>query len=259
MKKTTKKITSVLLVLTMILSCFALVGCAGKLGYFKEKRIKEDYIEFFNITDKTADDVVLDYYAGNYEGYEIVMLDVEWHDPEEWIEVIGKMQINYKDSNRLLAWKDGEFFSLTDAYNTEKLSAESISDIGEVFNSKVQYFIDTCDIYDFDKTEYQKVEYDWSNNKDYNKLHILLDMRLFKDMDFESAVRVETMAEHLKYGELITDFKHLTIDSGSPILLLSVDLPYNNRLFRWYAVNELAKIPGVLMVSPFTIGGYGQS
>ena len=209
MKKTTKKITSVLLILTIILSCFALVGCAGKLGYFKEKRIKEDYIEFFNITDKTADDVVLDYYAGNYEGYEIVMLDVEWHDPVQWTEVLGETEINYKDFNRLYAWSNGEFLSLTDAYNMEKLSAESISDIGEVFNSKVQYFIDTCDIYDFDKSEYSDIESDWSNN-DYNdRLNVMLDMRLFEDMEFVSEERIVAMLEHLKCGELITSTQHL--------------------------------------------------
>ena len=64
MKKTTKKITSILLILTMILSCFAFVGC----GFTRELKneIIEDYLKWSGLWgDKEAKDISYQY-LGKY-------------------------------------------------------------------------------------------------------------------------------------------------------------------------------------------------
>lgn len=150
-----KKSLSFILALTMISSCLALAGCNNEeqLGYFKEQKIKKDYISQFDISDVTANDVVLDYYGGNYNGYEIVMLDTECHDPETRVEQIGDSSITYYDSNQLYAWKNGNFYTLDSAYEAAVLTDLELRELVLRFNNEVKHFRDTGDRHDYEPTE----------------------------------------------------------------------------------------------------------
>ena len=113
-----KKLISLLLVICIL--CPLLVGCGNRDEDFK---MKKAYLRQFEIEGKEPEDVIIDYDGGEYNGTRIVMLDVEWHDPEEWTETVDGVEIKYYDSNRLYAYKNGKFFTLTDAYDKNKLCA----------------------------------------------------------------------------------------------------------------------------------------
>lgn len=155
--KATKRIVSLALAALMLLSCAAFVGCEGTLGYFTERKMKEAYIETFNIQGVDANDVVLDYYAGKYSNLQIAMLDAECHDPEMWIETIGGTQIVYYDSNRLLAWDGESFMTLTEARDEGRLTSYDIASIAAKFNGDVKHFYDTGDTFDYEDKIYTEI------------------------------------------------------------------------------------------------------
>ena len=116
-----KKLISLLLVI--IITCSVLSGCVYFDRYLKIKKV---YLDQFGIKDKNPEDVIIDYDGGTYNGARIVMLDAEWHDPEEWTEIIGETKLQYYDSNRLYAYKDGHFITLTQAFENSILKKSDV-------------------------------------------------------------------------------------------------------------------------------------
>lgn len=141
-----KKLTSFLLVFAIISSCFAFMGC---INLNDDITMKEAYLRQFGIKDVKAEDVVIDYDAGTYNGARVVMLDAEWHDPNPWMEKIGEKSIRYYDNNRLLVYQLGKFYTLTEAKEKYLLFSNQIEWIIYHFNNQIKHFRDTCDVYDF--------------------------------------------------------------------------------------------------------------
>ena len=158
-----KKITSILLVFSIISSCFAFMGC---INLNDDITMKEAYLRQFGIKDVKAEDVVIDYDAGTYNGARVIMLDAEWHDTApkliesygqkhmdyntmEWSEIIDGIEFHYYDTNRLRVYKYGIFFTLKQAKILGLVSDENIENIAIEFEENVNHFRDTCDVFDF--------------------------------------------------------------------------------------------------------------
>ena len=235
-----KKLTSLLLVFAIALSCFVFVGCdtEDKLGFFKERKIKKDYIEQFGIQEKNIGDVVLDYYGGNYNGYEIVMLDAEWHDPKKWVEQLGGYSITYYDSNRLYAYKDGVFFTLSEAYNNGYI--DSIKEISISWQSDIGGYKDTCDKYDFDK---------WTSNPTYDELEYkALLISIDKRISGTIPEKIEYLGSNL-IKEMYIEFPDADIRGDYAVYVAVLTIP--TKIWAEYAMKEISKIPGVLLVEHY--------
>ena len=146
-----KKLISLLLVICIL--CPVLIGCVNQ-DQDSEESMEQRYLRQFNIKEKEPEDVIIDYDGGTYNGARIVMLDAEWHDPEEWTETVGGITIQYYDSNRLYAYKNGKFYTLEKAKKCFILTKSNIQKIAKNFNNEVRHFRDTCDTYDFDEFWY---------------------------------------------------------------------------------------------------------
>ena len=149
-----KKIISLILVICVL--CPVLFGCTRQN---EDCKMKENYLLQFNVEGKEPEDVIIDYDGGTYYGARIVMLDTEWHDPEKWTETIGDITIQYYDSNRLYAYKNGKFYTLEEAKKGFILTKSNIQKIAKNFNNEVTHYRDTCDFYDFDEFWY------WDNRE----------------------------------------------------------------------------------------------
>ena len=170
-----KKLTSIILILAILSSCFTFVGCSDN----SELTMKENYLKQFKIADKNANEVVIDYDAGTYRGARVVMLDAEWHDVEEREEKIFDININYYDKNSLYAYKFGIFFSIPIARLLGILTDDEIREIAEKFNSEVRHFRDTCDKHDFPDPFWIE-DYDGEYNEKFSdsQLYIEIDARV---------------------------------------------------------------------------------
>ena len=215
--------------------------------------MKEAYLRQFGIKDVKAEDVVIDYDAGTYNGARVVMLDAEWHDPEKWEEKLGSYSITYYDSNRLYAYKDGVFFTLSEACKNSYLSIDDLSTIAYKYNNDVRMYIDVCDIYDFDKSKCE--ELDWSNNNIYNSVTIWMDIRCVEGI--WELQDLTPIIEHL--GSDIIDNIEIQSLSSDPFAIFHVKFKFDSKAFLDYAVERLRKVTGVLMVGPYSKYGWAQS
>ena len=233
-----KRITSILLILAMVLSSAVLVGCVENT----DQVMKEAYLRQFNIKDKGVDDVIIDYDLGMINNARIIMLDAERNDPEEWTENIGDVEIRYFDSNRLLVYRFGWFFTLSDAKKLFLLTDEQISHIAGRFTSEVGHFRDTCDKNDFG--EY----YFWDNFDFFENVEPLTDV---------IAVRIDMRVFQSNYSETVFDVaEYLGSDIVKDKYQVYGWLP-DSVFMRVYICNEgyenmpyiferLSQIPGVL-------------
>ena len=108
-----KNLAGIILVISIVMSCIVMGGCSeAEFTDELAKEIKWDYLMDFEITNKSFDDVIIEYVAGQYDGYWVMMIDATSHTPEITTENVAGVDIVYHDNNRLLAWKNGEFFTL---------------------------------------------------------------------------------------------------------------------------------------------------
>ena len=250
-RKPMKKLTSILLVFAIALSCFVFVGCdtEDKLEFFKERKIKRDYIEQFDIRGKNVGDVVLDYYGGNYNGYEIVMLDTECHDPETRTEQIGDVSITYYDSNQLYAWGDEGFYSLDSAYKSGVLSEANLNELVSRFNERVTHFRDTGDVHDYEPAIITSLPKDYFKNSIYfskYSLKVTLDHKASNEniapsIDFFGSQYVS------KVISSSSNDKHLLDEDYEQQLLVHLHTE-NSVINLLYVKSQLEKIPGVKKV-----------
>ena len=249
-----KKLTSILLVFAIALSCFVFVGCdtEDKLGFFKERKIKRDYIEQFDIRGKNVGDVVLDYYGGNYNGYEIVMLDTECHDPETRTEQIGDTTITYYDSNQLYAWGDGEFYPLNNVVSTNKISKEDVKSIIAEYSSKITQFADVCDEYDFDNfSEYRSIlklltTFDYDSIQ-FSRIIVVVDPKLsHNDMN---------LSENYFDKDLIRNISKTKVEGYPNSDAYIIILHKHSLIHMIYAIEKIKEIPGVIDVFPLIVSG----
>lgn len=247
-----KKLTSVILILAILSSCIVFSGC-NTLSERRIKQMKEDYIKQFNIENVAPEDVILEYYAGNYFGYEVVMLDAEYHKRRVCEEYIDGVIITYYDFNCLYAWKNGTFYMLSEVYKAGKLPLKSISEIANKFNGDVKYFIDTCDKFDFEEG-YDSGHFDWENNKYYDKVNIWLPGEFADDI-----FNMSDWSPIIDYlgDDIICDI--LDVKLLDDFIVVFAELIMNNREFLEYSIERLTLVPGVWLVGPYSKYGFAQS
>ena len=118
----------------VILCILSMTGCKPYLNKITEYEIKKNYIEYYD-KDYTVRGVYIDYYVGKYNGYHILMLSFydEAFLTEVGTETYDDIKISYGDSNRLEAYKNGNFTKLPDLYKSGELTKEDIVSIRDTF------------------------------------------------------------------------------------------------------------------------------
>ena len=77
-----------------------------------------------------SDYVYVENYYGEFPGGAIVaMIASGGYDDAIWEETVGEITIRYCNGNRILVLYEGEFYTLTDAYNNGYITAEDLTDI----------------------------------------------------------------------------------------------------------------------------------
>ena len=232
-----KKLTSIILILAILSSCFTFVGCSDN----SELTMKENYLKQFRIADKNANEVVIDYDGGTYRGARVVMLDAEWHDVEEREEKIFDININYYDKNSLYAYKFGIFFSIPIARLLGILTDDEIREITEKFNSEVRHFRDTCDIFDF--PPYQPMGEYGDGKIVPDMIAVTIDNRVLISRDFPPKAPFDII-DYLGEDIIESQKEVLWASDKSTSFALVVCEQWRNNIPE--VIERISKIPGVL-------------
>lgn len=142
--KLTNKIVAVILLLLICITAFS--SCAPKTpGAGNEtsldkllKQIESDYLSELKKSggyDPNVDGVyrVKNYY-GTYNDCVPVMFSMPETGAMKEVYIAGVV-FHYTGSNTIIVWRDGEFFSLNEAYELELLTKDHIKAIASVHNS----------------------------------------------------------------------------------------------------------------------------
>ena len=259
-----KRFTSLLLAIIMLSSCFMFVGCIDPSDDIK---MKEAYLRQFGIKDVKAEDVVIDYDAGIYNGARVVMLDAEcqnepviekvplWaiyhYEDQEWTETVGESEFYYYDSNRLRVFKNGIFYTLTQARFLGILSKQDIADIEAKYSTDVTGFLDICDKYDFDECEIW-LNYDPKDKHFWaDRLVVRIDQRI--DPTTESFMRyIESIiGSGIVKGVIGDSGTSIAAPGGHTYTIFLYDDSVENLP---NIVLKLANVPGILCVACYTSG-----
>ena len=178
------------LLLVVVMTCTVLSGCEWSEWFCKKtttepndqtleeiiSEMKWDYLMQNNITDVTHDNVLVEFCEGLYKGYLVAMVDATRHVYEKAIVNVGGVDFTYFDGNRLIAYKNGEFLSLEDAFNQGVLSKEDLVEIEANFSTEKTSYYDFCDIHDNPITGLQGTPYFGKNEKDktFDRLKMVL-------------------------------------------------------------------------------------
>lgn len=105
-----------------------------RLSIDAETKIKQDYLDFYTKIrhpDATKDDVMTLSYYGTYKDCVVVKMTDAFTGYVQVItfQTIGGVTISYPDSNTAIAWKNGIFYSLQDAYDTGLLTVDDLIQI----------------------------------------------------------------------------------------------------------------------------------
>ncbi len=130
-----KVIKLVLLLSVFFLAFIGLIGCGNQEKKVEQvlSEIKQNYFDRFvsEIEEKTVDDVIVNYYIGEYNGYFVLMLSYEGQLFFQWVTTVNfdEYSITYPNSNVLRAWKDGTFYELKELYDSGEISKNDIKEI----------------------------------------------------------------------------------------------------------------------------------
>lgn len=146
------------LLLVVVMTCTVLSGCEWEkvLGLPGDQTVDEliaemkwDYMMQNNITSVSHENVFVEFCAGLYNGYLVAMLDATRHVYDQTTVNVGGVDFTYFDGNRLIAYKNGEFLSLDDAFNKGILSKADLVEIEEKFATEKTNYYEFCDIHDY--------------------------------------------------------------------------------------------------------------
>ena len=143
--KLTNKITAIILLLLICVTAFS--SCAAKTSGSGDnetsldkllKQIDSDYLSELKKSggyDPDVDGVfrVKNYY-GTYNDCVPVMFSMPETGAMRDVEVAGVV-FHYTGSNTIIVWRDGDFFSLNEAYELELLTKDHIEAIASLHNS----------------------------------------------------------------------------------------------------------------------------
>ena len=96
-------------------------------------QIREDFRIFEKKYDYTVSDVWIEFYMGKFNNYIICMYILRGQGFLQSItkEKFGDLELVYPDSNKYYCWKDGDFYTLTELYNSNEISIKDIETIIE--------------------------------------------------------------------------------------------------------------------------------
>lgn len=94
-----------------------------KTGSFRLQKLDENPLVFYYMQahpEVSKDDITIRNYYNMYWGYEVAIYDVagENYGDTLWSETVGEYEFKYCDSNRILAYKDGNLMTLTEMYES---------------------------------------------------------------------------------------------------------------------------------------------
>jgi hypothetical protein len=125
-----KKIIALGVALIMCIGLFA--GCESS----QEKQIREDYLAYMlsqGETEMTLDDVKILNNYGTYNGAVVVRIERGAFEVVTTIQV-GGVDFTFSNSNTALVWKDGQFFELANAYDSELLTKSNLEALAKKIN-----------------------------------------------------------------------------------------------------------------------------
>ena len=128
-----KIILMMLLALCILVSCNAFKGEAGLMD-----RIAKDYEEYYYQQWGIRTSFEVEYFYGVYDECAYVMMVGEGictTQANRDIEVGGVM-FYYRDGNSIEVWKEGEFYSLEEAYEQGYVTVESLQEVAKIQNKE---------------------------------------------------------------------------------------------------------------------------
>lgn len=138
-----KKWIAFLLASVMLLAGCAASGTATEFTPEVQKEIEEAWLAenkdeigtWYEEPNNTKPSSWRVRYLGTFEGYIIFFWQGETFAAVEETKIIANEKFPYHDPFSLYAYKDKEFLELEDAYESDCLSAEAISNIADIFES----------------------------------------------------------------------------------------------------------------------------
>lgn len=132
MKHIAKYIISIICLSLIIASCLILTSFIENAKYspFQRtiKQIEKDYKK------KTGDSVQVMHYYGNFDG--CIPVRFSYYSFDLYSEEnIGGITFYYESTDRITVWKNGNFYSVEEAYNTGMLSYEQLKNIADIHNN----------------------------------------------------------------------------------------------------------------------------
>lgn len=105
------------------------------LNLFIKNKIRREYVEQF-FPDNSPKDFYVEYYVGKYNGYRILMFSLtdKKYVNMPYLDKIGDVFISYSNSKKLIAHKNGEFYTLQELFENEELTEKEINKIRITFN-----------------------------------------------------------------------------------------------------------------------------
>lgn len=271
-----KKLISLFLVVVM--TCTVLSGCEWSEWFCKKTttepndqileeiiaEMKLDYLMQNNITDVTHDNVLVEFCAGLYNGYLVAMLDATRHVYDQTTVNVGGVDFTYFDGNRLIAYKDGEFLSLEEAYDMGVLSTENLTEIETKFSIEKTNYYEFCDIHDYPTTGMSSpVFYNLIDNmtKTADKLKVVLyyaaDLPPLSFFDLQSS-SARQLPQVIEIIDLLDEKIHFYYAYNMRCIEIVFDKEYTYSELYNYAYLLMQK-PGVFSAGEYwpPMAGYG--
>jgi len=107
-------------------------------GEEEMNQIKQDYfnqlVKPINV-DALFEDLEIEKEYGLFEGYIVVRFNSVFNYPALYIPIeINGVEVNWEFANRIIAWKDGQVFTLISAQENNILSQKSLREIALIDN-----------------------------------------------------------------------------------------------------------------------------
>lgn len=144
MKYNATKIISIIMVLILLLGAF--VGCGDQnsttLSDKQKQEIEEDWfkiegkpIEWWDFENEQYEGAR---YYGRYNGYHIIFMESISMTGDEGMRPVGEFLFHHPDNFQIYAYKNGKFYSLSEAYEKGLLKEKQIQEIYDTHWHKYQ-------------------------------------------------------------------------------------------------------------------------
>lgn len=101
-------------------------------------KVKQDYLEFYNETELTIDDVYIRDYFGMYNECQVMLLSGIYPDAIYEINIAGYDFI-FSQLREMDVYRNGEFTTLSTAYENGWISKDDVRDIHYYYSSAYKY------------------------------------------------------------------------------------------------------------------------